>query len=142
MDNSNYTNRSFRLRWPLLLLLFALGWLFACTRPDPPRRLKSGPDSTWLAMEAEWEAYLDTVRTMSTEYEVANYVDKNTVYLRESRVAECGGEEGWKNQLEWLKTNGGKIVRFFEGGGPIYNRAPHSSPYEKYTSTPAPKQLP
>ncbi len=142
MDNSNYTNRSFRLRWPLLMLLFSVGWLFGCTRPDSPRRLKTGPDSTWLAMKAERAAYFDTVRSMRTEYEVATYLDKNTKYMRASKVTECGGEEGWKLHLEWLKTHGGKITGFFEGGGPIYNRAPHSSPYEKYPTPPPPKEMP
>jgi hypothetical protein len=107
---------------------------FCCTKSKNSLRLKTGPNKEWLAMKEERERYIKEVRKMKTEYEVARYIDEETTWLRESMLQELGGEDGWKQQLAWLQQHGGKIVGFFDNGGPLYDRKPFSSPYERDTT--------
>ena len=114
----------------IALLMFCFS---GCTKMDAHRKPKTGPNKEWLAMKEERERYIKAVRQMKTEYEVARYIDEQTTWLRESMLQEFGGEAGWKKQLAWLEQHGGKIVGFFDNGGPLYDRKPFSSPYERGT---------
>ena len=117
------------VRQSILILILSVGIILnSCDRLNKP---KTGPDPVFMAMKSEAELYITATKKMTTEFEVLKYINENTKYLRKQYVDEAGGEANWKAKLIWIEKNGGKIVGYFDNGGPLFDRVPGGAPGEK-----------
>jgi len=116
-------------RLSILIVILSLGLVLICC--DRLNKTKTRPDPVFMAMKSEAEMYISATKKMKTEYEVLKYIDVNTKYLRKQYVDEAGSEDNWKTKLKWIEKNGGKIVGYFDNGGPLFDRVPGDAPFEK-----------